>query len=224
MKQDPDSRLRLVLADDQRLVRAGLRRILESEPDLDVVAEATDGHEAVEAVTRHQPDVVLMDIRMPRLDGIAATKQLLRAHPGGRVLILTTYDQDEYVYDALRAGASGFMLKDAQPEQLIDAVRVIAAGAALLAPTVTKRLIAEFTARPSPLTEPRLDRLTPREREVFILLAQGLSNGEIAARLFLGEATIKTHLTAILAKTSCRDRVQAVVLAYQSGLVTPHNT
>ncbi len=216
-----NARIRLVLADDQRLVRAGLRRLLESEPDLDVVAEAVDGHEAVEAAIRHRPDVLLMDIRMPRLDGIAATKQVLDQHPAGRVLILTTYDQDEYVYDALRAGASGFLLKDAQPEQLVDAVRVVADGAALLAPTVTKRLIAEFTTRPSPRCEPRLDALTPREREVFVLLAHGLSNREIAANLFLGEATIKTHVTAILAKTGCRDRVQAVVLAYQSGLVAP---
>jgi len=216
------ARLRLVVADDQRLVRAGLCRLLESEPDLEVVAEAIDGHEAVDAAIRHRPDVLLMDIRMPGLDGISATREVLRVHPEGRVLILTTYDQDEYVYDALRAGASGFMLKDAQPEQLIDGVRVIAAGAALLAPTVTRRLIAEFAARPSPLAEPRLDALTPREYEVFGLLAQGLTNREIAARLAVGEATVKTHVTAILAKTSCRDRVQAVVLAYQSGAVSPH--
>jgi len=213
--------VRVLLADDQTLVRAGFRKLLEAEPGIDVVAEAADGLEAVEAARRYRPDVVLMDIRMPRLDGLRATARLVELLPTARVLVLTTFDLDEYVFEALRIGASGFLLKDAPPDELVHAIHVVASGGALLAPTVTRRLIEEFTRRPVPRADPRLDRLTPREREVLELVAAGLSNGEIAGRLFLGESTVKTHVAAVLAKLQLRDRAQAVTLAYETGVVRP---
>ena len=213
----------VLIADDQGLVRAGFRKLLESEQGLRVVAEAADGLEAVELARRLQPDVVLMDIRMPRLDGLEATRRLLHRPTRTRVVILTPFDLDEYVFDALTAGASGFLLKDAPPEQLIAAIQVVAGGDALLAPSITRRLIEEFVRRPSPRSGPpsRLAGLTARELEVLKLLARGLSNAEIAAELILGEATVKTHLGNLLTKLGLRDRVQAVVLAYESGLVQP---
>jgi DNA-binding NarL/FixJ family response regulator len=213
----------LLVVDDQALVRAGFVKLLEPESDLRVVAEAADGAEAVQAAARARPDVVLMDIRMPRLDGIQATRRI-RAQPRApRVLVLTTYDLDEYVFEALRAGASGFMLKDAPADQLVAAIRVVAAGDALLAPSVTKRLIEEFARRPTPPPEgPReLAELTAREREILTLIARGLANSEIARDLVLGESTVKTHVGNILMKLGLRDRVQAVVLAYETGLVRP---
>ncbi|HWM09186.1 MAG TPA: response regulator transcription factor [Solirubrobacteraceae bacterium] len=214
--------IRILIADDQSLVRAGFRLVLENHDDMEVVGEASNGHEAVHSAGRLKPHVVLMDIRMPELDGIGATKEIT-AHHEARVLVLTTYDLDEYVYDALQAGASGFLLKDTPPEQLADGIRAVANGEALLAPTVTRRLIEEFTrvgrGRQTPPEE--LDELTPRELEVLQMLARGLSNGEIAAELVLSEATVKTHVTHVLGKLGLRDRVQAVVLAYESGLVTP---
>ena len=215
--------IRVLIADDQSLVRAGFRLVLENHDDVEVVGEASNGHEAVHGASRLQPDVVLMDIRMPELDGIAATARITERHPQTRVLVLTTYDLDEYVYDALQAGASGFLLKDTPPEQLAGGIRAVAAGEALLAPTVTRRLIEEF-ARVGPATRARpeaLDELTPRELEVLRLLARGMSNAEIAAHFVLGETTIKTHVAHVLNKLGLRDRVQAVVLAYESGLVTP---
>jgi DNA-binding NarL/FixJ family response regulator len=214
--------IRVLIADDQSLVRAGFRLVLENHPDITVVGEAANGHQAVHSVGRLTPDVVLMDIRMPELDGIAATRQITAAH-AARVLVLTTYDLDEYVYDALQAGASGFLLKDTPPEQLADGIRAVADGEALLAPTVTRRLIEEF-ARIGPIRRmppSELDELTPRELEVLRLLARGMSNAEIAAALVLGDTTVKTHVTHVLGKLGLRDRVQAVVLAYESGLVTP---
>ena len=214
--------VRVLLVDDQALIRAGFRMILDAEEDIEVVGECADGTQAVDSVKRLKPDVVLMDIRMPELDGIAATREITAQHPA-RVLVLTTYDLDEYVYDALQAGASGFLLKDTPPAQLADGIRAVAGGEALLAPTVTRRLIEEFarigSARRS--APPELEELTPRETEVLRLLARGLSNAEIAAELVLGDTTIKTHVTHVLAKLGLRDRVQAVVLAYESGLVTP---
>ncbi|MEV7036686.1 response regulator transcription factor [Amycolatopsis sp. NPDC051061] len=215
--------IRVLLVDDQRLVRAGFRSILDGEDDIDVVAEAADGREALQAAHDHHPDVVLMDIRMPVLDGLAATRHLLEdpaVH--SKVVILTTFDLDEDVYGALRAGASGFLVKDTEPEELIHAVRVVARGDALLAPSITRRLISEFAARvtrPSPA--PALDRLTDREREVLSLVAAGLSNDEIARELTLSPATAKTHVSRIMTKTGMRDRAQLVVLAYESGAVTP---
>jgi DNA-binding NarL/FixJ family response regulator len=214
--------IRILIADDQSLVRAGFRMVLENHPDMEVVAEAANGHEAVHSTARFTPDVVLMDIRMPHLDGIAATREITARHEA-RVLVLTTYDLDEYVYDALQAGASGFLLKDTPPEQLADGIRAVASGEALLAPTVTRRLIEEF-ARVGPVPKARpqeLDELTQRELEVLRLMARGMSNAEIAETLVLGETTIKTHVTHVLGKLGLRDRVQAVVLAYESGLVTP---
>jgi DNA-binding NarL/FixJ family response regulator len=216
--------IRVVLADDQELMRIGFRMILDAEPDLVVVGEAADGVQAVELATRTRPDVVLMDIRMPRMDGVEATRRL--AGPGIaqplRVLALTTFDLDDYVYGALRAGASGFLLKDAPPEELIRAIHVVAAGEALLAPTVTRRLIAEFVARPRVARQsPGLDELTDREREVLLLIARGHSNREIAQRLVVGETTVKTHVGRVLMKLGLRDRVQAVVLAYEQGLIRP---
>jgi DNA-binding NarL/FixJ family response regulator len=214
--------VRVLIADDQSLVRAGFRLVLENHPDLEVVGEASNGHEAIHGTSRLDPDVVLMDIRMPELDGIAATREIT-ARYDVRVLVLTTYDLDEYVYDALQAGASGFLLKDTPPDQLADGIRSIAAGEALLAPTVTRRLIEEF-ARIGPARRERpaaLDELTPRELEVLRLMARGLSNAEIAERLILGDTTIKTHVAHVLQKLGLRDRVQAVVLAYESGLVSP---
>jgi DNA-binding NarL/FixJ family response regulator len=218
--------VRVLIADDQTLVRAGFRRLLESEPEIEVVAEAGDGLEAVEAAGRLRPDVVLMDIRMPKLDGLEATRRLLQGAKGVRVLILTTFDLDEYVFDALKAGASGFLLKDAPPDQLIAAIRVVSNGDALLAPSITRRLIAEFARRPTPRAgpPPELSGLTARELDVLKLLARGLSNAEIAAELVVSEATVKTHVGNLLMKLGLRDRVQAVVLAYESGLVQPGAT
>jgi DNA-binding NarL/FixJ family response regulator len=214
--------VRVVIADDQALVRTGFRAIVSHEPDLDVVGEAGDGRAAVEQVRLHRPDVVLMDIRMPGMDGLEATRLLTANRSTARVLILTTFDLDEYVFAALRAGASGFLLKDAPADQLLTAIRVIAAGDALIAPSVTRRLIAEFANQPTQTDRPeQLESLTPRERDVLRLLARGMSNSEIAAALFLGDATIKTHVSRILTKLGLRDRVQAVVLAYESGLTRP---
>ena len=215
--------IRVLIADDQALVRGGFRMILDAQKDIEVVSEAGDGHEAIENARKLEPDVVLMDIRMPELDGLEATRRLLAADGGPRVLILTTFDADEYVYEAMKAGASGFLLKDVRPEQLADAVRVVAAGDALLAPAITRRLVEQFVRRPPPgsAKPPELADLTERELDVLMLVARGLSNGEIASALFLTEATIKTHLTHILTKLDLRDRVQAVVLAYESGLIEP---
>ena len=217
--------VRVLIADDQALVRAGFKMILDAEDDLDVVGEASDGVEAVELARRLTPDVVLMDIRMPRLDGIEATRRVValdRAAPV-RVLMLTTFDLNEYVYEALRAGASGFLLKDVPPEQLAAGIRVVAQGEALLAPSITKRLIQEFAAAaPATTTPPKgLDELTARELEVFKLVARGLSNAEIAAELIVSETTVKTHVARVLMKLGLRDRVQAVVLAYESGVSVP---
>jgi DNA-binding NarL/FixJ family response regulator len=214
--------MRVLLADDQELVRTGFRLILDAEDDLEVVGEAVDGFEAVEMARRLRPDVVAMDIRMPRMDGIEATRRL--AGPGvehpARVLILTTFDLDEHVYGALRAGACGFLLKDAPAEELVHAVRVCAAGGALLSPSITRRLLDEFAARPARgrVLSGRIGDLTAREREVLVLVARGLSNAEIAAELVVGETTVKTHVGRLLAKLGLRDRVQAVVLAYEEGL------
>jgi DNA-binding NarL/FixJ family response regulator len=215
--------IRVLLCDDQALVRAGLRVILEPEPDLTVVGEAADGLDAIAETRRLAPDVVLMDVRMPRLDGLEATRRIMAGPaPAPRVLVLTTFDLDEYVYEALAAGASGFLLKDAPPEQLVGAIRVVAAGEALLAPTVTRRLIEEFVRRrPTVRARADLGGLTAREREVLLLVARGLSNAEIAGALHLGETTVKTHVGRVLDKLDLRDRVQAVVLAYESALVTP---
>ena len=216
--------IRVLLCDDQALVRSGFRMILEAREDLEVVGEAEDGVQALELTWRQLPDVVLMDVRMPRLDGVEATRRLVAAGAEARVLILTTFDLDEYVFEALRAGASGFLLKDVQPAQLVDAVRIVARGEALLAPTVTRRLLDRFArslpGAPEP-PAPELAELTDREREVLALLAEGLSNAELAERLFLSETTVKTHVSSILRKLGLRDRVQAVVLAYQAGLVRP---
>jgi DNA-binding NarL/FixJ family response regulator len=213
--------LRVQIVDDQAVVRLGFRALLESQTDMDVVAVAGDGREAVRLARQSSPDVVLMDVRMPVMGGIEATALLQQLPAPPRVLVLTTFDLDEYVYDALRAGASGFLFKDATPEQILEGVRVIGAGQALLAPAVTRRLIADFAGR-TPLVAPReLDALTAREREVFGLVAQGLSNAEIAGVLHLAEQTVKTHVSAVLLKLRLRDRVQAVVLAYESGLVVP---
>jgi DNA-binding NarL/FixJ family response regulator len=213
--------IRLLVADDQALVRSGLRKLLESEPDFDVVGEAGDGEQAVWSAARLKADVVLMDIRMPVMDGLEATARITGGADPPRVLVLTTYDLDEYVYRALRAGASGFMLKDAPPEQLIEGVRVIARGDSLLAPQVTRRLIAEFVRRPEQRLEPRLEQLTSRERDVLGLVARGLSNREIAQQLGVGEATVRTHVGNVLAKLQLRDRVQAVVFAYETGFAQP---
>jgi DNA-binding NarL/FixJ family response regulator len=217
--------IRVVVADDQALVRAGFRMILEAQPDIAVVGEAGNGAEAIALGRRERPDVVLMDVRMPETDGIEATRVLAGSDvaPPVKVIILTTFDLDEYVYEALRAGASGFLLKDVRREDLVHAVRVVADGGALLAPSVTRRLIADFAARsrrgpPSPKV---LDLLTARERETLELMARGLTNGEIAARFVVGEATVKTHVGHVLMKLGLRDRVQAVILAYEMGLVAP---
>jgi DNA-binding NarL/FixJ family response regulator len=213
----------VLIADDQTLVRGGFRLILEAQNDIKVVGEAQDGEDALAQARGLRPDVVLMDIRMPKLDGLEATRRLLSGDGESRVLVLTTLDADEYVYEAMKAGASGFLLKDVRPEQLADAVRVVASGDALLAPVITRRLIEDFVRRPPPGSGPpvELDELSNRELEVLKLIAQGLSNAEIAASLFLSEATVKTHVTHILGKLRLRDRVQAVVLAYECGLVKP---
>ena len=211
--------IRVLVADDQSMVRAGFRMLLTGEADIEVVAEASNGLEAVEKAARFDPTVVLMDIRMPELDGLEATRRILAADPEARVLILTTFDLDEYVYEGLRAGASGFVLKDDPPEQLIAAIRTVAAGDALLSPAITRRVIGAFTRMPRPSPPAALAELSEREREVFRLIALGLSNAEIGKELFISETTVKTHVTHILAKLDLRDRVQAVVLAYQAGLV-----
>ena len=213
--------IRVVLADDQPLVRTGLRMILAAEADIEVVAEATNGHEAVAAAARHHPDVVLMDVRMPELDGISAARAVTAVDDPPRVLVLTTFDLDEVVYEALRAGASGFLLKDAPEERLTTAIRVVADGGSLFAPSVTRRLIEEFAKRPNKQPTADTSGLTDREAEVLRLVARGLSNAEIARTLFVSENTVKTHVARVLMKLGVRDRVQAVVAAYESGLVRP---
>jgi DNA-binding NarL/FixJ family response regulator len=211
---------RVLIADDQELVRTGFRLILQSEPDLEVAGEAATGREAVALTVSLEPDVVLMDIRMPDLDGIEATRQITRSTVASRVMILTTFDVDEYVYEALRAGACGFLLKDVAANQLAAGVRMVAAGDALLAPSITRRLIEEFAVS-RPQTPEQVKELTPREMEIFLLVAKGMSNAEIAAKLVIGETTVKTHVTRLLMKLGVRDRIQAVVLAYEAGLVRP---
>jgi DNA-binding NarL/FixJ family response regulator len=219
--------VRIVVADDHQVVRAGFAGMLDTQPDFTVVGTAADGAEAVRICRELRPDVVLMDVRMPGVDGIEATRQLGRSGQGGpRILILTTFDLDDYVYDALRAGASGFLLKDVTAERLFDAVRVVAAGEALLAPTVTRRLISEFAKQRPRQAAPdttALAALTPRETQVLRLVAEGLSNPEIAIRLFVTEETVKTHVSRVLSKLGLRDRTQAVVTAYESGLVIPRS-
>ncbi|HEX6653698.1 MAG TPA: response regulator transcription factor [Thermoleophilaceae bacterium] len=220
--------IRVLLVDDQALIRAGFRMILDAEEDMEVVGECSDGTQAVDSARRLTPDVVLMDIRMPEMDGIEATRLIAarEGEAGPRVLMLTTFDLDEYVYDALRAGASGFLLKDVPAEELVNGIRVVAHGDALLAPSVTKRLIHEFSRGPSANRKPppELEELTPRELEVFALIARGMSNAEIAEELVVSETTVKTHVARVLMKLGVRDRVQAVVLAYESGVVAPGST
>jgi DNA-binding NarL/FixJ family response regulator len=215
--------IRVLVVDDQSMVRAGFRLLLADEPDMEVVAEASNGLEAVAQAARHHPDVILMDIRMPELDGLEATRRILAADSSARILILTTFDLDEYVYEALRAGASGFVLKDDPPEQLIGAVHTVAGGDALLSPAITKRVIQHFTrqrqARPQ-----AVDTLTTREMDVFRLITQGLSNAEIGHELFISDTTVKTHVTRLLQKLDLRDRAQAIVLAYRTGLFEPSDT
>jgi DNA-binding NarL/FixJ family response regulator len=215
--------IRLLIADDQELVRTGFRLFLETRDDLEVVGEAGDGQEAVELARKLRPDVVLMDIRMPQMDGVEATARLTAAgiEPPPRVLVLTTFDLDEYVFGALRAGAAGFLLKDAPRERLVEAIHVVHGGEALLSPSITRRLVEDFAARTPPLDPPAalLEELTPREREVLVLVARGYSNGEIAKRLVVTEATVKSHVGSVLLKLGLRDRVQAVVFAYEHGIV-----
>lgn len=213
--------IRVVIADDQSMVRHGFRVILESEPDIEVVAEAADGDQAIAAWRRFAPDVVLMDVRMPGIDGLQATREILGTDTAARVIILTTFDLDEYVFEALRAGASGFLLKNASPEQLIQAVLIVARGEALLDPAVTRGVIERFARAPEPLASDRLDDLTSREREVLVLVARGRTNAEIADELVVAIGTVKTHVASILAKLGCRDRTQVVVLAYELGVVRP---
>ncbi|MEU8765226.1 response regulator transcription factor [Streptomyces sp. NPDC048659] len=219
----------VLIADDQAMQRFGFRMLLESQDDMTVVAEAANGTEAVRLTDRHHPDVVLMDIRMPGLDGIEATRRIVATGARTRVLIVTTFDQDAYAYDGLRAGASGFLVKDAQPEELLAGVRAVASGDAVVAPSLTRRLLDAYVhhlprtpgTAPEPRQDPRLSALTDREREILTVVGQGWTNTEIAARLHLAESTVKTHVTRVLAKTASRDRVQAVILAYDTGLVTP---
>lgn len=215
--------IRVLIADDQALVRSGFRMILEARDDLIVAGEAENGARAIELARELEPDVVLMDVRMPVLDGVEATRRLLEAGSEARVIILTTFDLDEYVFEALRAGASGFLLKDVQPAQLVEAIRVVASGEALLAPSITRRLLDRFAASldTGRATPPELDSLTPRELEILRLIAGGLTNAEIASELFVSETTVKTHVSSVLRKLHLRDRVQAVVLAYEAGLVRP---
>lgn len=218
--------IRIIVADDHQVVRTGFAELLGTQPDFTVIGTARDGAEAVRLCRELRPDVVLMDVRMPIMDGIEATRQLIRSDGSPRILVLTTFDLDEYVYDALRAGASGFLLKDVTAERLFDAVRVVAAGDALLAPTITRRLIREFALlRPKPdaSSTAALAALTPRETQVLRLVAEGLSNPEIATRLFVTEETVKTHVSRVLGKLGLRDRTQAVVAAYESGLVVPRS-
>jgi len=226
MDRSPGTPITVLVADDQRLVRSGLRAILEAEPDIRVVAEAGDGRQAVDLVGRHHPAVALLDIRMPDLDGLHAAREVIARHPGTRVVILTTFDADDYVYEALRAGASGFLLKDAPSDQLVTAIRCASVGDALIDPTVTRRLISRFATavRPSTKSPERLRSLTPRELDVLRLVARGLSNNEIARELVVEENTVKTHVSRILTKLQLRDRVQAVVVAYETGLVTPEGS
>ena len=218
-------RIRVLITDDQPMVRAGLRMILELEPDIEIVGEAADGNEAITLAGDTEPDVILMDVRMPDLDGLEATRRIVGSREDGpRVLILTTFDLDVYVYEALASGASGFVLKDIEPEKLVDAIRVIANGEALLSPTVTKKLIEEFVRRPPDVVRPsprELEQLTAREAEIMALVARGLSNAEIAAQAFVSEPTVKTHVARILMKLGLRDRVQVVVYAYEHGLAKP---
>jgi DNA-binding NarL/FixJ family response regulator len=216
--------VRVLIVDDQALVRAGFRMILDAEPEIEVVGEAGDGGEAVAEARRLEPDVVLMDVRMPELDGIEATRRLLADGAGTKVVMLTTFDLDQYVYEALRAGASGFLLKDVPPEQLVAGIHTVASGDALLAPSVTKRVIEEFVRRPPDSVRtapPELAELTARELEVLKLIARGLANAEIAKELFVSETTVKTHVAHVLMKLKLRDRIQAVVFAYETGLVLP---
>src|SRR5215475_2453027 len=212
--------IRVLVADDQSMVRAGFRMLLAGEPEIEVVAEAINGRDAIEKARLLHPTVVLMDIRMPEVDGLQATRRILAADDSARILILTTFDFDEYVYEALTAGASGFVLKDDPPEQLLAAIRTVAAGDALLSPTITKRVIKQFTRIPPPTPPKEYEELTAREQKVFRLIANGLSNAEIAQRLYISDTTVKTHITHILQKLNLRDRVQAVVLAYQAGIIT----
>jgi len=209
----------VLVADDQSMVRAGFRMLLGGEEDIDVVAEASNGREAVDKAARFKPTIVLMDIRMPELDGLQATREILTADPEARILILTTFGLDEYIYEALSAGASGFVLKDDPPEQLIAAIRTVAAGDALLSPSITHRVISQFARISRPAPPPELEELTSREMEVFRLMARGFSNAEIGEALFITETTVKTHVTHVLQKLNLRDRVQAVVLAYEAGIV-----
>jgi DNA-binding NarL/FixJ family response regulator len=215
--------IRVLVADDQSMVRAGFRVLLAGEADIEVVAEAGNGLEAVAKAVRYHPTVVLMDIRMPELDGLEATRRILADDRTARILILTTFDLDEYVYEALRIGASGFVLKDDPPEQLLAAIRTVAGGNALLSPAITKRVIKQFTRVPRPTPAPQLAELTERELDVFRLIARGLSNAEIGDKLYISETTVKTHITHIFQKLDLRDRVQAVVLAYQAGIIEPDN-
>ncbi|HEX3930029.1 MAG TPA: response regulator transcription factor [Nocardioides sp.] len=221
MTSDASDRRTIVIADDQLLLRAGFRKLLDGEDGLEVVGDAADGQQALQMVERLRPDVVLMDIRMPVLDGIEATRQISQRFPGTAVLVLTTYDLDEYVFAALDAGASGFLLKDCPPNELTSAIHVVARGDALIAPSITRRLIAEFAGRATRGTPRELPPISDREREVLVCVARGLSNSELAAELFIGEATVKSHVSSLLNKLACRDRVQLVVTAYEAGLVTP---
>jgi DNA-binding NarL/FixJ family response regulator len=213
--------IRVLVADDQPLVRSGFRMVLEERTDLELAGEASDGAEAVELARELDPDVILMDVRMPKLDGVEATRRLVEAGTRARILVLTTFDLDEYVFAAVRAGASGFLLKDVEPEELVDAIRVVAAGNSLFGPEATERLVARFARQPSPDAAHALDDLTERETDILRLLATGLSNAELAERLYLSETTVKTHVSSILRKLRVRDRVQAVIAAYDAGLVSP---
>jgi len=213
--------IRVLVADDQALVRGGFRMILDERDDLELVGEAEDGARAIELAGELDPDVILMDVRMPNLDGVEATRRLVESGTRARILVLTTFDLDEYVYAAVRAGASGFLLKDVEPAELVDAIRVVAAGNSLFGPAATQRLVERFVDTPAPVDGRPLEQLTDREREILRLLASGLSNSELASRLYLSETTVKTHVSAVLRKLGVRDRVQAVIAAYDSGLVRP---
>ena len=213
--------IRVLIADDQPLVRSGFRMVIEERPDLELVGEASDGAQAIELARELDPDVILMDVRMPNVDGVEATRHLVEAGTRARVLVLTTFDLDEYVYAAIRAGASGFLLKDVEPAELVDAIRVVAAGNSLFGPAATERLVARFAQHPGPDAGDALGELTERELEILRLLATGLSNAELAEQLFLSETTVKTHVSSILRKLHVRDRVQAVIAAYDAGLVSP---